>query len=96
MSKEIIQNIKGNYLSRKLLLAVFLIVLSFIVILCKLHIPLQDFVSLFRQWCWFMLGIFTIYTGGNVGSKIVFNKDKNKEIEQQQQEVINEEEKKQL
>jgi hypothetical protein len=30
-----------------------------------------------------MLGIFTIYTGGNVGSKIVFNKDKNKEIEQQ-------------
>jgi len=39
----------------------------------------DSFILLFREWCLFTLGVFTIYTGGNIGSKLTNNLTEKKE-----------------
>lgn len=62
------QQIK-KYNSRKLILALAIILMGFIPMILKFNDPM--FVQLFKQWANLTLGVFAIYIGGNVSQKYV-------------------------
>lgn len=61
-----------KYNSRKLILALAIIIMGFIPMILKFHDII--FVQLFKQWCWLALGVFAVYTGGNVSQKYMERK----------------------
>ena len=56
--------------SRKFILTIGLIVLSTVILLLNIN-RINIFTQLFKQWLSFLLLVFSIYTGGNVGSKVI-------------------------
>lgn len=56
--------------SRKFILTIGLIVLSTVILLLNIN-RINIFTQLFKQWLSFLLLVFAIYTGGNVGSKVI-------------------------
>jgi hypothetical protein len=60
---------KYSFASRKFILLVLLIFITFIIITLKINSSTFD--SIFKDWCLFLVSIYAIYNGGNVGSKYV-------------------------
>lgn len=72
----------NTFHSRKFILALILISVSIIVILFKLND--SQFVFIFKDWCIFLVTVYAIYNGGNVGAKYV---DKIKQLDSVIQDV---------
>lgn len=58
---------ENKYNSRKLFITLLVLIMSFTIIVLKFND--STFLELFRQWSWLALGVFAIYTGGNIGQK---------------------------
>lgn len=59
-----------KFTSRKFILTIGLIVLSTVILLLNIN-RINIFTQLFKQWLSFLLLVFAIYTGGNVGNKVI-------------------------
>lgn len=68
----------SKYNSRKLFVTLLILFMSFGVILFKVNDP--DFINYFKQWTWLAIGVFTIYTSGNIGQK--FSRKSSKKIQE--------------
>lgn len=58
---------ENKYNSRKLFITLSVLIMSFTIIVFKFNDSI--FLELFKQWSWLALGVFAIYTGGNIGQK---------------------------
>ncbi len=63
----------NKFNSRKLFLALLIIILGYVPILFKLNSDI--FLQLFKEWSWLSMGSLAIYTGGNIGQKFSRNKN---------------------
>lgn len=70
--------VDSKYNSRKLFVTILILMMSFGVILFKIND--SSFIEYFKQWVWLAIGVFTIYTGGNIGQKFS-SKRPNKKIQ---------------
>ena len=67
LKKKQLQFSRNKYNSRKFFLAITILIMGFIPIIFKFYNV--NFIQFFKEWCWLALGIFTVYTSGNIGQK---------------------------
>ena len=59
---------KNKFNSKKFFLAIAILIMGFIPMILKLYNIM--FIQFFKEWCWLAIGVFAVYTGGNIGEKI--------------------------
>jgi hypothetical protein len=57
-----------------LIFALLIFASSLVILFLKIN-DVESFLNLFKEWVWLVLGLFAVYTGGNISSKYVHKKN---------------------